>query len=106
MPLDGRLPEPDLRTLAAILRDQSTWPPGFKWNYEDCETCAMGLAAKLYSQVEAPDTVAMAKAYKLSHDTVDDLFVGFHPLLYPIANERITPENVADAIDEYLMAGA
>lgn len=30
-------------TLIALLRDPARWPEGFKWRYQNCTTCALGL---------------------------------------------------------------
>lgn len=29
--------------LIALLRDPARWPKGFKWRYQNCTTCALGL---------------------------------------------------------------
>lgn len=121
MPLDGNLPTPDLKTFATILRDRTCWPKGFKWDYSDCRTCAMGLAVQLYSlklEDGVPHTYlsATSKAFSMDYDKADDIFLRLAGKLgdneksnlvriYEIieVRKRITPENVADAIDQYLL---
>jgi hypothetical protein len=41
-----------LRGLSYALRHPETWPKGFVWNYNNCDNCAMGLAHKLWHQVQ------------------------------------------------------
>lgn len=102
MPLDGNLPAPTLRTLSTILRDRRCWPPGFEWNYNDCEKCAMGLAYKLFKEIEGPDTYCMRTTFSLTVSTTHELFLGAHPHMKFKTMVDIAPEDVADAIDDYL----
>ena len=63
MPFDGTVNEanalvslnrPSLRGLAFALRHPETWPAGFTWNYAKCNSCAMGLAAKIWTNMRMP----------------------------------------------------
>ncbi len=37
-------PETRRARLIELLRDRSSWPPNFAWNFQNCSTCALGLA--------------------------------------------------------------
>jgi hypothetical protein len=54
MPFDGTdypdLSVPSLRNLAFILRHKETWPPGFYWNYCRADSCALGLAVRVWKE--------------------------------------------------------
>jgi hypothetical protein len=53
MPFDGKsfvpdLTVPSLENLAFMLRHRETWPADFEWNYVYLETCAIGLADRMW----------------------------------------------------------
>jgi hypothetical protein len=77
MPFDGTT-FPSLQSLSDTLRDRSCWPAGFEWDYGDCRSYAMGMAWKLWEAT---------------------MFLGFW---LNKENSEITPEHVADALDEHL----
>jgi len=61
----------------------------------------MGLAHRLWKEIEYPFVVDMAKAFDMSSvDAAADIFTGMGETLED--EQNITPENVADAIDLYL----
>ena len=106
MAFDAPLPAtPSLAALAYALRHPETWPPNFEWNYSYCHSCAIGLTAELWNLsqqdldafegplsiagvMKMPRAQAAAIFWFLDHDT-----------------RRITPNHVADAIDQYLANG-
>jgi hypothetical protein len=99
MPLDGTTMFPDIRVFAGILRDKSRWPKGFKWDFSNCQKCAMGLAHRLWKEsVPKPSSFtshAVGKALGLSE--------GESTLIFLFGGSTTTPESVADAID-YVLA--
>lgn len=96
------LSKPSVRALSWALRHPEMWPKGFAWNYANCETCAIGIAATLWG-VEWGET---RTAFGLSWEDDDRIFItaGESRDLDP---ESVTPDMVADDIDAYLArAGA
>ena len=102
------LAKPSLAALAYALRHQETWPEGFVWNFYNCRTCAMGMAADLWAGVTRPIRAVApmerwtGAAFNLSSYEVEMLFGSTLPVSLGIALHKITPEHVADAIDNYL----
>lgn len=115
------LDKPSLNGLSYALRHPDTWPKGFYWDYSECETCAMGLAHRLWSVI--PETTpddgpsVMAREFALPYAVSKSIFVGGK--WTPIEIEEtgtlwwkkretsfsfrsVTPEMVADQIDIYL----
>lgn len=118
MPLDVSTRTLTLADLAWRLRHPETWPPGFKWDYGNCSSCAMGLAVRLLDQ-PFPDDIEnwMANQFPeasdgdpelpLLNEWAESVFLeGLHPeaKLSEIAH-TITPAMVADAIDQWLEKG-
>lgn len=105
MPLDGNLPPPTLRTLSTILRDRRCWPKGFVWDYSSCTECAMGLAHQLFKEIKGADRVAMAEGFKIPEAVASEIFINlpFTEKHRNLQYDQITPEMVADAIDQYLV---
>ena len=100
---------PSLEALAWALRHPESWPPGFKWDYRYCETCAMGLAFRLWEEVGYPCTAYMPRAFAITEDVAVRLFINLN--LEPSRSSRpgrgggmhlVRPEHVADVIDAYL----
>lgn len=102
--------------LADVLEDRTRWPEGFRWNYDECGSCAMGLAAALGAAI-APNKSAMIDAGFIPNFASGELiFFGEHPsfnltrapadspLRFVPANAlaAITPEMVATAIRQYV----
>lgn len=116
---------PSLENLSYALRHPETWPDGFAWNYADCESCAMGLAAKLWESMgEIKEAYAaknhnitkMAKAFSLSYSASKCIFYdaektrfsrerhffGLIERKIEATHADITPDMVADDIDAYI----
>lgn len=96
------LSKPDLRTLAVVLRNQALWPAGFEWGYSHCVTCAAGLAHRLWETVTRTDAqrlaYSMANVFGIRPTVSQSIFVGEFGCDY----RDVTPEMVADKIDEVL----
>jgi hypothetical protein len=95
------LSRPSLAGLSYALRHRETWPEKFRWYYGHCPTCAMGLAVVLWNQIEEPSTDETAKAFGIYENTAAKLFL-YLPDNINVPLWNITPDHVADAIDEYL----
>jgi hypothetical protein len=94
MPFDGvDLDQPCLRTLSAVLRDQTKWPAGFRWNYAHPSHCALGLGRELWGW----------SAFK--HITRSIPHRDENTIFFELGI-NVRPEHVADAIDAYLATGA
>lgn len=104
------LDHPSLGNLAYILRHRELWPKGFKWNYNHCEMCAMGLASRLWhAHILTPMVSVTMRAFAISPKDAWAIFlaadgVNSNPMRYYGVSEmeHVTPEMVADKIDEYL----
>lgn len=98
------LDQPSLRALSHVLRHKGLWPKGFKWNFSSCETCAMGLASQLWHlDLERGYGHAMASSMGSSGVVLVSLFTikGYVSVATPNGS-KVTPEMVADKIDQYL----
>lgn len=101
---------PNLPALSYALRHPETWPEGFVWDYGDCRTCAMGLAVKLWGgQVQEESyaylnwiSVETSMPYIKARKIFFELGENWKPSYEPYT--AITPDDVADAIDQYLAA--
>ncbi len=93
-------PKVRLANLAHVLRDKSQWPDGFDWEYSDCRRCAMGLASKIGIVAGISDE-HLCKQLGLTRVQVSELFGLRHVHMRKYISE-VTPEDVADAIDEVL----
>lgn len=118
---------PSLEGLAYSLRHPETWPEGFVWDFNECSSCAMGLAHALWNGPEVPDEFGRtetnrtycsqtARMLGMPLTDVEDIFLdnewtrqpktflGFIPAgkTDPVPFEDVTPEMVADAIDAYI----
>lgn len=99
MPLDGNLPKPDIKSFIAILRDRSTWPLGFKWDYTHCKTCAIGLAMELYQCPMYKFEEAIGITGLDANNIFCRLTGTFKHRLKCMSG--ITPEDVADALEAW-----
>jgi hypothetical protein len=98
MPFDGvDFNQPCLRTLSAVLRDETKWPAGFYWDYRSHTTCAVGLGKRLWGFHEP--------SRRVPHRDMDLIFVQCGRAAGKWMDE-VTPADVADAIDGYLATGA
>ena len=97
----SRLRQPTLADLSAALRDPSTWPKGFVWGYWHCATCAMGLAFEL-GMTKDSDLDEIVRVFGVPDREARYIFTqgGARHVFF----RQITPEMVADDIDEYLVA--
>lgn len=107
------LAQPSLRALSFILRHPQLWPKDFRWEFRECTNCAMALAARFWAMRDyIPDSHLaphqIAKAFNIPPIVARSLFVGenVYGLDYEyrpgIHNKTVTPEHVADAIDQFL----
>jgi hypothetical protein len=97
MPYDGsNFETPSLANLSAILRDRSRWPDGFQWNYRKPSGCVLGLDKALWG----PKYLAL-KQMRAWPGMKLTLFLGWK---HHCPMEYVRPQQVADAIDEYLAA--
>lgn len=113
------LDKPSLHALSYSLRHPDTWPKGFIWNYNNCSSCAMGLAHYLWSG-SIPDTnintgaSIMAREFAMPFKEAKSIFLG-SAAWTPTQRtghlwwakdkynlDIVTPEMVADQIDKYL----
>ena len=97
------------------LRDETTWPEGFPWDFSDCNRCAIGLAMCLYDGRAFSSRIAY-KPYDFG-DLVNDVLgidgdVAYDLFGAPktrrgrlVPREAITPAHVADALERYLATG-
>ena len=102
--------EPTLRGLSYALRHRETWPIGFAWQYEDCTSCAMGLAVDLIQPVPRPRYVYdhgmfVRAQFCLGWTAYEAIFESLNET-HAIHRRQVTPEHVADAIDRYLATTA
>lgn len=110
MPFDS-LPQTELTLarLAVVLRDRSMWPEGFRWDYGECVSCAMGLAYQLKrgNRLLFRGYDAVQKMREIIEDAHDMPIDEFAPIFFHLADTPegcadITPEHVASAIESHL----
>lgn len=102
MPFDGEMPDrsvPTLENLAFLLRNPETWPYAFEWDYSRMDRCALGLARAVWGKSAfIPREISWR---------VHEQLPGYFPAVsaFDIIEQmrRVQPEQVADAIDRYLM---
>lgn len=94
------LSKPSLEALSWLLRHKEMWPRGFEWKYANCHKCAMGLAATLWRKsVDLPTTEVMEKVFFMKEDAAEKIFLDG---MFNHNTVDVTPEMIADDIDEYL----
>jgi len=109
--------KPALHNLAYVLRHPELWPEGFVWNFNRCNSCAMGLAHQLWFATakwsdrneEAPSY--MARAFAMPLGEAKEIFMdagwsrkkllGYH-FGRCAKFSTISPEMVAEQIDLYI----
>ena len=118
------LDQPSLRALSHILRHKELWPKGFRWHYSSCSSCAMGLAWEIWDLGFISDVYTnLRRASSLFQMPLVEsctIFGGYIPhdpnniengayqaqwTVDPAGGSymgHVTPEMVADKIDEYL----
>lgn len=109
------LNKPSLEALSYILRHKGLWPPEFYWDYSQCDRCAMGLAASLWKLTTAngfelgyltsPDF--MSDNFQVPDGVTRSVFMGRGQWVPQTKGgdcnwQAVTPEMVADQIDQYL----
>lgn len=97
-PTQSFLAGKSLRDLGYALRHPETWPPGFEWEFLDCNKCAMGLAYQL-GMATKPWGPAMVKAFGIPEREAVKIFcTGYLCQQFGV----ITAVDVANRIDAYL----
>src|SRR5271166_4191473 len=99
MPFDFQktvIPPKTLAGLAVALRHKELWPTDFKWNYDNCSTCAMGLAIRLFGF-----RPSMKVLFSIPSGDVTEIFADRKGK----RSEDITPEEIADRIEKCLAVG-
>ena len=84
------LSQPSAKALAALLRNPSKWPKGFSFNYSFCDSCAMGLSARVWDHEPTPG--AMMEKFGISAEDSNRIFMRRR-----IGN--ISAENIAADLD-------
>lgn len=87
---------PSLEGLAYALRHKEMWPPGFRWGYNDCRTCALGMVVRLWGVKDDDDEIDQAFGLNEEEGSVIFYEVG---LAHKVGAHAVTPEMVADTID-------
>jgi hypothetical protein len=91
---------PSLSELSYRLRHRDTWPPGFTWRYQDINHCAMALAYRTWpALLQTNGLRGFDAAFGLEPAQTDRIFGGVGRAL-GVAPADVTPEMVADLIDE------
>lgn len=84
--------------LIATLRDRTLWPKDFEWNYAHRCSCAIGLTEKLWPKINIRIYwFTPCPELGLSDGQVNQVF-GL--LYYPFTRAPVTPEMVADRLEE------
>lgn len=96
-------PLKSLEGLSFILRNKELWPKDFVWSYTDCGTCAMGLATELFlGNSSRGCTYVLSQLFKCKEDPrLDQIFIHLGNELSKDMN-KVTPEDVATALDQYV----
>jgi hypothetical protein len=92
--------KPSLAYLAYALRHKEVWPTSFIWDYSMHFTCAMGLAALLWS-IDDLCTSGMATEFNISKDEAKWLFLsaGKNYSLTDKDCKNVQPEHIAELIE-------
>jgi hypothetical protein len=105
MPFDALPEKPDLsvpsvRGLAWLLRRQDQWPVRFDWNFAACSACAMRLAWEQWAgdRPQGYFSVGHFTRDTFGNDLMCNAFIlGAYE---PVPDRDVTPEMVADRLDE------
>lgn len=111
--------KPSLKRLVYLLRHKETWPRGFTWYFGSCLTCAMGLSARFWNyslttkKNNSEDAMDITgEQFGLSRSCASTLFGLFSQNTEDDGGlsvkkiDTVTPEMVADRIDEYLVVNS
>jgi hypothetical protein len=98
--------KPSLQSLSYILRHREWWPDGFVWDFKFHTSCACGLAYRLWPQLRLIDLFIRDDDFKhifIRADTKPPVKVWW---LYERTryHTEVTPDMVADQLDEFLAA--
>jgi hypothetical protein len=108
---------PNLVALAYALRHPETWPADFVWDYRNCASCAVGLSLRLWPALKLPDgqqaqMTWIAREMAMPYGPAKQIFYGLGPSKrvsdgwfrskWVADFKRVSPDDVADAIDRYL----
>jgi hypothetical protein len=107
--LDNRvtalLAKPSLKGLAYALEHPETWPEAYAavgWHFNDCRTCAMGLASALWPKsIDTRNTegAILTAAETFGISTWQSIVFFAH------GNDSTIPRTIAERIRHYLDAG-
>lgn len=89
---DIRLMEPSLENLSTLLRHKECWPNNFSWYFWDIDRCGVGLAAQVWGDNAFTESLEVHSVYD----------VAFSAISYDVDVHNVTPDMVADRIDNYL----
>ncbi len=102
------LTRPSLEGLSWLLRHREAWPEGHVWDYSCGESCALGIGRKQW-----PDFVrreSITPGGDMTRTLGVDMYTGsrmFSLRAYqPVGDLDVTPEMVADRIDQYIATGS
>ena len=98
------LASPSAEGLIYALRNREVWPEGFKWNYLMCQTCALGLAFRLWREIDRPDIDYVGPAVGLSERDAERVFLYARKYTDVECGQGITPEMVADLLEAVVHA--
>src|ERR1700733_15343039 len=101
------LSKPSLEGLAWLLRHKERWPTSFQWNFSEANSCGIGLARREWSSYQS-----MMQSFAQHHppfgltlpQTVAIFYrgAGLNLLCWLRAKWRVTPEMVAERIEQHL----
>ncbi len=89
--------QPSAKNLAYVLRHEELWPKDFVWDYNRCTNCAMGLAHRLWPEVELCSG-EIAQAIGIDRSTASKIFCYGNPNLFGVA--RRSPKQIAKALEK------
>jgi hypothetical protein len=97
------LDKPSLEALSYVLRNRDLWPADFVWDYKECSQCAMGLAIELWNLKWENTTRCELLRNTMNMKNEDAMAIFYLAAEKPERkNKYITPEMIADDIDQYL----
>ena len=86
--------------LIALLRDRASWPPHFQWNFNNCSTCAIGLAFKTkIVGMEDLGRQYLDPLLGLTDQQGREVFAPMGQETYGMPRFQVTPEMVADHLE-------
>lgn len=97
------LKEPSLEGLSFLLRHKDHWPSYFEWGYAHPCTCAYGLMREVWGLAYRHEaTYEMCRRLSISNEDAMEIYarVGTKN---GVRQGQVTPEMVADEIDEIRM---